>query len=409
MSWTTLRIAWRNLGRNRRRTGLALLAIGVGQCALIITNGIMRGYTDNIQRAITGPMIGHLQVHAPGWRDERAMDLAISDLADVMAEIRQDPNVENAGARIYAPVLVAPEQDAYTAVVAGVDLEVESSPYGLLSDLKALPGPKEVLIGYRLANRMRAAPGQEIAIIGQGIDGSIANDLYIVRDIIRGPADLLNQMGIVMALEDAQELFVMPDQANEIVIRAKETGEVEAMAGRMQAWSDPAGLELLSWREIVPDLVLILDIAAYVAYIVLVLVFIAAVAGIANTLMMSTFERMHEFGMLLALGSRPNRLVEMIAFEAVFLGLLGVALGTAAGLALVMITAQTGIDFAYWGGRAAEDLAYQGLNLPLDVYPRPAAIDVFQGLAAILFTAMVAAIWPASVAARLEPVKAMRA
>jgi ABC-type antimicrobial peptide transport system permease subunit len=99
----------------------------------------------------------------------------------------------------------------------------------------------------------------------------------------------------------------------------------------------------------------------------------------------------------------------MIAFEAVFLGLLGVALGTAAGLALVMITAQTGIDFAYWGGRAAEDLAYQGLNLPLDVYPRPAAIDVFQGLAAILFTALVAAIWPASVAARLEPVKAMRA
>ncbi|MEJ2705283.1 MAG: hypothetical protein P8Z79_22815 [Sedimentisphaerales bacterium] len=102
MTFSTLKIGWRNLGRNKKRTVLALLAIGVGQFALLASNSLMRGYADNIRLAITGPMVGHAQIHEPKWREERALDLYIPDLAKIMAAVRSDEAVRIAAARIYA-------------------------------------------------------------------------------------------------------------------------------------------------------------------------------------------------------------------------------------------------------------------------------------------------------------------
>ena len=410
MQFSTFKIGWRNLGRNKKRTALALLAIGVGQFALLASNGLMRGYADNIRLAITGPMIGHAQVHAPQWREERALDLYLDGLSDILTEIRADPAVGSAAARIYGPALVAPQQDAFIGIVVGVDVDAESEPYGLLSGLDEPLKPKHVLLGHRLAKKAGAEPGMEIAVVGQAADGSLANDLFIVQDIIRSPADLVNQSGVVMSLAEAQTLLVMPDQAHEIVIRATQSGQAEGIVERLRQDPVLAGLEISPWTEIVPELVVILKTSDYVGYFVVVIVFIAAVAGIANTLMMATFERMHEFGMLLALGSRPRRLVHMIVIEAVLTGILGVIIGTALGYLFVVATADSGIDMASWGGSGeVKDMAYKGLNLPLHVFPRLEFSDTLLGLVAVLFTALVASLWPAWTAARLEPMEAMRA
>jgi len=410
MQYSTLRIAWRNLGRNKKRTALALLAIGVGQFALLASNGLMRGYADNIRLAITGPMVGHVQVHAPEWRKERALDLYLDGVEETLREVRSVDAVGSAAARIYAPALAAPQQDAFIAIVVGLDVEAESEAYGLLSGLDEPLRDGQVLLGHRLAKKIGAERGMEIAVVGQAADGSLANDLYIVQDVIRSPADLINQTGVVMSLADAQELLVMPDQAHEIVIRATTSGQSEAIAEKLKGLDVLAGSVVETWKEVVPELVILLDMSDYVAYFVIVIVFIAAVAGIANTLMMATFERMHEFGMLLALGSRPGRLVRMIVIEAVLTGILGVVIGTVLGYLFVAATANGGIDMASWGGSGeVRDMAYKGLNLPLHIYPRVAWSDSFMGLAAVVVTSLVASVWPALVASRLEPMEAMRA
>jgi ABC-type lipoprotein release transport system permease subunit len=213
-----------------------------------------------------------------------------------------------------------------------------------------------------------------------------------------------------MSLQDAQQLFVMPNQANEIVIRARTSGKSREISNRLSRKPLFANIEVLTWEEIVPELVLILKMSDYVGYFVLIIVFIAAIAGIANTLMMSTFERMHEFGMLLALGTRPMRIVNMIVCESIFIGIIGVAIGTVLGYGFVIGTADQGIDMASWGGEGqVEDMSYQGLNLPLHIHPRLEPIDSLFGLAAVIVTSLLASVWPAWIAGRLEPIKAMRA
>ncbi len=409
MSGSTVKIAWRNLGRHKRRTALAVAAIAVGQLALLATMGIMHGYNDNIHAAITGPMVGHVQLHAPAWRQERAMDLTLRGVPEKVELIETIETVRSAAPRIYAPALAAPKREAFAAVVVGIDIAKESESFGLLSGMKEKLPQGKVLIGYRLARKMSTQKGDEIAIVGQAADGSIANDLYIVHDIIRSPADLINQSGVVMSLNDAQYLMAMSGQAHEIVVRGTEHADARKLAGVLKDKKPLQGTEISPWQEIVPEFVLILKMSDVAGYIILGMVFIAAIAGVANTLMMSTFERMHEFGMLLALGSRPQRLVRMIVVEALLLGMIGVIAGTIGGYLFTWGFSETGIDIASWSSTEdVRDLAYKGLNLPLHVFPRLELWDSFLGLCTIMLTSLLASVWPASIAARLEPMEAMR-
>ena len=129
---STLRLAWRGLGRNRKRSVLAIAAIGLGQFAFLASAGIMRGYADHYFDSVTGPLVGHVQIVAPGWREERAVDQTLSDVEAMLAAIRGQSQVARAVPRIYAPVLAALEEDGFVGMVVGADPTLEGDADGLL-------------------------------------------------------------------------------------------------------------------------------------------------------------------------------------------------------------------------------------------------------------------------------------
>jgi ABC-type lipoprotein release transport system permease subunit len=405
---STLRIAWRNLWRNRRRTALALTAIGLSQALVLFYGGILRGYADWMVETITGPMLGHAQVHAPGWQKERAMDETIPHVAESIAAIRGVPDVEGASARIYAPALAAKGRQGYAVVVLGVSPQEESGRAGLLHSAAVLPSGKRVLVGSALASQMGLARGDTLAVIGQAADGSLANDLYRIAGVVTTPVDLVNRLGVVMDLPEAQSLFVMPDEAHEIVIRARRADEAAAVAAGVAALPLLRGEEVLDWKRIAPEMVDLVDLVEVSWIFVLVLVFIAAAAGVANTMLMATFERVRELGMLLALGARPGRIVRLIVAESLALGVTGAVLGTGLGALVVAITHRTGVDFAALVSGSPSDVAFMGMNMSMTVFPSLAPTHVVQGFLAVAVTSVVASVWPAARAARLEPSQAMR-
>ena len=405
---STVRIAWRNLWRNRRRTGLALAAIGLSVTLVLAYTSILRAYGDWIVETITGPMLGHVQAHAPQWRKDRLMDRTLRGVDATLAELRSDPSVVGATARVYAPALAARAEEGFAVIVIGVDSRAESGPARLLSNVMEPLSDRQALVGRQLAELMGIKAGDEIAVVGQGVDGSLANDLFIVKALVTTPVDLVNRQGVVIELASAQALFAMPDEAHEIVIHARRPEDAQALARRLSASGAFAEAEVLDWQTLAPEMVTLVKITDLAGTLVLVLVFLAAAAGVANTMVMATFERTREFGMLLALGTHPARLVRLVITESLVLGVIGALLGTAIGVTLVVITHRTGIDYAWLAGGGPSELSFAGLRWSLRFYPALGFMDVARVIAAVCLTSLVAAIWPALRASRLQPVRALR-
>ena len=408
---STFRIARRNLGRNRRRTLLAITAIAIGQIAFLGVSALMHGYANQYFESITGPFVGHIQIHQSQWRDERSVDLTIRNTTEVLNIVRAHDGVRNASARIYAPSLVAVEQDGFMGMVMGIDPQDESHDDGLLSGLPQTHqlGERKVIVGRIFAEKNGIKKGMELALVGQDIDGSIANDLFTVTDVINSPVAMVNTMGIVMSLENARDYLRMDDDANEIIIHLEDKEMAPEIAADLRSNPILSNLEILGWRDLVPHLLTMIEFVDVYKFIVLFIVCIAAIAGIANTMMMSTFERIHEFGMLLSLGCNPGRLARLILIEAALLAFIGLLIGSGISIGLVSLTSEEGIDYARMGGNESSfEVEFQGLQMSSHVYPILTTADIIVGIVAILLTAILATIWPILHVIHLEPVEVMR-
>ncbi len=408
MTGTTVRMAWRNLWRNSRRTGLALAAIGLSVTLVLAYTSLMRGYGQWLVETLTGPMLGHVQAHAPQWRKDRLMDRTLRGVGATLDALRGDPAVTQATARVYAPALAARGEEGFAVMVIGLDTAAETGSTRLLNDVAGALGEREAYIGRNLAETMGVRVGDEVAVVGQGVDGSLANDLFTIKALVTTSVDLMNRQAILIELPVAQTLFAMPDEAHEIVVQGRDADEAAALAAHLAALPALAGTEVLDWQRLAPELVSIVELTDIAGLLVLGLVLLAAAAGVANTMLMATFERTREFGMLLALGTRPARIVRLVLAESIALGLTGALLGSALGIALVAITHRTGIDYAWLTGGGPSELSFAGLRWSLLFYPTLAVSDVVRAVAAVCATSVLASAWPAVRASRLAPISAMR-
>lgn len=410
MAWTTstMRMAWRNLWRNPRRTGLALSAIGLSVMLVLAYTSVLRAYGAWIVETITGPMLGHVQVHAPQWRKDRLMDRTLRGVGAKLDELARDPGVASATARVYAPALAALKDEGFAVVVVGIDSRAESGAARLLTDVLEPLRDREALIGRQLAQLMNVRTGDRVAVVGQGVDGSFANELFTVKAVVTTSVDVINRQGILIDLSAAQTLFAMTDEAHEIVIHARDADMAAALSRRIALAPAFGSTEVLDWKTIAPEMVTLVRMTDLAGMLVLLLVFLAAAAGVANTMVMATFERTREFGMLLALGTHPARLTRLVIAESLALGLIGAVLGSAVGVALVAATHRTGIDYRWLAGGGPSELSFSGLRFSLRFYPTLSVLDVGRAVVAVCVTSVLAAAWPAVRAARCQPVEALR-
>ncbi len=416
MKLSTLRISWRNLSRSRKRTALAMAAIALGQFTLVFVNCMMGGMYADMLDTITGPLVGHVQVHHPEWREERALDLTIDEVSSVCAEVGRLKGVSRVSPRIYAPALAAPgaksesPATAEPAMLVGVDVAIESERNGLLGELapEDRPSGREVVLGRVLARRLKLGPGDSLAVIGTDADGFPASGLFKVRAVMRSSASVVNRLGIVADLAVAQGFVELDDAAHELIIIGDDPHAAEALAERVRATGAVSGMETLSWMKAVPMFQTFFDMKGWIDLIFVAILFVAAAAGIVNTMMMSTFERTHEFGMLLSLGATPWRIIRMILYESVMLGLAGVAIGSALGTAAVLVTGHYGIDYGALSGMTDQEFSFQGLSMSSVMYPMFELKQVLLGVYAVTVTAVLAAVWPALIITRLEPAEAIR-
>ena len=405
------RIGWRNLGRNRRRTLLTCVGLAVGYTAVVVIAGLTDGILSEMVGTATGVITGQVQIHAPDYLPDRTVYETLggqggADVAALLRAAADDPDVAAATPRVYAAGLVSSGASTAGAILVGVDPGREATVSRLGSSVTAgrlpTPGARELLLGQEMARQLAARPGAEVVVVAPGADGSLGNDLFTVSGVFHTGMAEFDGSYVLLPLSVLQELVSLaPNRIHEVALRVNDPWRAPAVAARLSArlgvGASPASVR--SWTEFRPELVAYTQVARSSLWIVLVVVFVMAIFGVANTLLMATFERRYEFALLLALGAAPRGIARAVVTEALALGVVSIGLGVLASVPLIA-----------WWHRAPPDLSrfvggftmVGALVRPVLRAEYPTTMFVLAGVA-LLVTTLLASLYPAFRATRVPP------
>jgi ABC-type lipoprotein release transport system permease subunit len=402
----TLKLAWRNLFRNKRRTFIAGLAIGVGLASLIFTDALMQGMVGEMIRSATAAYLGEGQIHRQGFRLTQEPGLTINDASAVEARLAKDPAVEAFAPRAEAFGMITSPSDVSSVMIVGVDPARER----LLSEIDDNvrqgtffdgSSERDIVIGSGLAGILGVGLGDRVvATVSQAQSGDLVQDMFRVSGLYRFGIKEMDEGFAFIRLAKAQEMLGIGAGIDEIALKFKDIGFATTKGNPFWAAYSTDGNEAVSWAVLLPQLRQALGLFWISLVFMAVILFGIVAFGIINTLFMSLYERMFEFGVLRAVGTRASGVRRLIVFEAGSLAVLSIAMGTALGLLLTLVVARTGIN-------------YSGIEFAGTTFSRP-LIPVLQArqfviypLATFLFTLFVG-FYPAVVAGRLRIAEALR-
>jgi len=407
-----LTMAWRNVWRNRRRSALTVSVIALSLTFNILMRGIGDGFHEQMVDNSVRAHIGHLQVHRLGYHDDPGLNRTLPDPARVETAIRALPKLRGVSFRVLGDGLASTDENSAGIAIVGVNPDEESSVTTIRQAVIEggyLDGDEErpILIGDRLATTRKASLRDKVVLLVQAADGSMGAQLFRVTGIFRSGSPDLDRNVAYMRRADAQDLFALGDRVTEAVVLLDSSAEVDAsrseLGSDLSDGGDQTRVEVLTWSEVEPFLeqFIVLDDAFF--YIIVAILFIVISVGILNTILMSVFERVREFGVMMALGTRPRQVVLLVVLEAIVLGAVGSAIGGTIGSLTTLYFAGAGIDLSAF----AEGAASIGITTTV-VYSDLALANVVFSNLAVFVLVVVVALYPAAHAARLRPVDAIR-
>ena len=405
--WLILvKLAWRNIFRNKRRTLIAATAIGIGLTALIFMDAFMIGMEETMIRTVTGSFLGDAQIHRESFRDEQEAALTIQALDEVTTSLAEEAIVQHFTQRVLVLGMITSPANVSAINLVGVHPPTEK--YLSLIDDAVTEGvyfegdnSRDIVVGGKLAEILEIGLGDRVVVtVAQAKTGELSQEMFRVSGIYHFADEGMNSGMAFVRIQKAQEMLAIGNNVHEIAI--KFTDIAYSQNSTLPFWDTYSqhGNEALSWTELMSQLTVIFNMTQYSKYIVGVILFGVVVFGIINTLFMSLYERMFEFGVLRAVGTRPFGMARVILFEAGALAIVSIGVGMILGFCVTALFAHIGIDYTgiEFAGVTMQEFIRPTMKLEqFTIYP----IWLF------VFT-IVAGLYPARYVAKMSPVDAMR-
>lgn len=401
-----LKLAIRNLFRNKRRTFIAGTAIGIGLASLIFTDAVIIGMEQNMVASATQSFMGEGQIHLKGFRETYEVEKTIAHQSEVVAGLKQEKVVGRFTRRTLCFSMITSPANLSAVTMVGIDPSTER--YLSQIDEAITAGSyfdgddkRDVVIGSKLAEILEVDIGSRVVLtVAQAHSGDLSQEMFRVSGIFHFNVKEMDRGMVFVRLPQAQQMLGIGDEIHEIALLLN-----DGSLGRnnnLSLWEKYSkdGNEALSWTKILPEVELALKVSQYATYILGLILFGVVALGIINTLFMSLYERMFEFGVLRAVGTRAATMARLILFEAGALSLLSIILGSILGLVVTYIIMKVGINYTgiEFSGVTFRELLYPVLKIrQFIIYP----------IAVFVFTTLTG-LYPAIFAAKMSPAKAMR-
>ncbi len=405
MTWTKLwAIGYRDLGRNRRRSLFTMLAVGLGLALLIVMNGFIAGILKDALDNSIRLQTGHVQLRAPTFEEEQLSlqwgDL-LSDAGTLAARAQGIAGVQAAAPVLWARAILNTSDESAGLQLHGID--VNSPVYapirqGLVAGAFLTPDDRSgILLGKRLADDLGITVGDTVSLTVIDASGQPSEAIFTLRGVFESGVAIYDEAAAMMPLARAQTLAGTGDRASVVFILLDNQDTADSVAA---ALSSPT-VTALTWKELNAFFIDTMQTAMSFYIILDGIVMLIVAVIVANTLLMAVFERIREMGILAALGMKGRQIMQMMLIEAAILSFFGIFFGVVIGIGGVMLLAQNGIPL----GESATVASTIALGNVMRARLVPETI--FWLSVWTLIVALLASLYPAWFAARLEPVKAL--
>jgi len=399
-----IKLAWRNIWRNWRRTGIATLAIMLGLLLLVFMDGLYGGYDEAVFANAVRLYGGNLQIHAPGFRERahRLPLLSLENADQIVQTVMRHPDVVLASKRIRTSGMINESGEVYPVTITGLEPAVEA-PVSLIAEnivagrfLEA--GDEDmILIGVGMAEELGVSIGDRITLAGKSKNEALRQRTMTIAGLFSlGLPDAEKNL-VFISLAEAGSLYNLRDQATEVAITLNSVGIEDQVIDEIT----PAlpGYEVDSWLTLNPEFAQVMDLSvAATAFFGFIVVTMACI-GILNIMLMAVYERTREMGVLAALGMKGRQVMWLFLFEGAMIGAVGAVGGCTLGwLAMLAFNKAGGYDMSSFTS-AGEIYALMGDAFYATINP----VSIIQLGLLLVVMAVLASLIPAWQASKKEP------
>ena len=399
-----IEVSWRNLWRNRTRTNVTIAAVALCIAILIIFQSMIVGLIEKAVFNTTNLVIGEVQIHANGYLNDKSL---YKDLKNT-EKIKSIEKKNNIGLveRSYGFGLISSGTKSAGTQFWGVNPESELMHFDFAKHINQgtflnSSSSNKIVLGNKLALSLAAEVGTELVVFVQGADGSLGNDLFYVSGILKNVADNIDRSAAIILENDFNILFSSNNMIHEIALNSKGNFEAEEIQNLMSA--EIKDVEIDTWKQLMPTIALMTEKMSVFMRTLFSLIFtIAAGLGVMNTMIMSTYDRMKEFGIIRAIGATPWRIIKQVSLEAIILTFIASIIGTIVGLSAALYFQKYGFDVSgqgnfSFGGVVMDPIWKASVSLGIILLP----------IGLMMLTSILSSLYPASIAARIKPVEAI--
>ena len=401
-----IELAWRNLFRNTRRTLLTCLLISTGLAVLIFADGAIRGMEKLMIGSVTKTLQGEAQINRLGFRDNFDVDLYIENPTTILGKLTEDERLSAYSLRVLSGGMIGSAYNSAGGVIYGINPEQEKEVSRIrdaISEGNYLSGKsRELLIGTTLADLLEVKLGDRIVLTAANVDtNELTQDLFRISGIFEFGAREFDEGFVFVNLSAAQKLLGLEGGIHQIVLQFKDPKTSRDNLSLSYQDLEDKEIEITGWLGLQPSIGAMLEYTNLGTAIIGGILFILISLGVINSLFMSIYERIYEFGVIRAIGTSRFEIISLVLVEAFFLGLLSAFLGLIVGLLFSYYYSINGLPL---GEMEVSGIMLGNGNLYTELAPYQV---IFLPLYVILLT-LITAIYPAFFASRIVPTRALQ-